>query len=183
MRKLLIFIIATGAAFSCLPLVKAAKIKEPTSPPSALVTDLIACRAVNESAARLACFDSSSAKFAAAYQANDIYVVDKSQVRETRRKLFGLTIPNIDVFRSNESAATAEANETKEILSSVKSVGRTADGWRVTTGEDTVWQQVDQTELGITPKPGMVVVIRKGALGSYKMSIDKMPAIRVKRIL
>lgn len=185
MRKLLICLSVSVFIFVSLPLVEAAKIKGDNGPPSGLAGEIIACRSVADTMLRLACFDETSGRFEAAFKANDFYIVDKTRARETKRQLFGLTIPNLDIFGNDgnkERTTQAEQEADKEIRSSIKQVKRTVDGWRVTTAEDAIWQQVDQTVLGVSPKPGMSIVIRKGALGSFRMSIDNMPAIRAKRV-
>jgi hypothetical protein len=153
------------------------------APPPALVTALNVCRSLTDNVIRLACFDEASAKLDAAYQANEIYIADKSQVRDTRRKLFGLPIPNLGIFGGGDDANSADANQFNEVETSVKQAASNPEGWRIVTADDTVWQQTDTTALGLSPKPGMKIVIRKGALGSFKMNIGGMPSIKVKRII
>jgi hypothetical protein len=177
-------LILAGVALTSASFILAKEGKAPQKAlPPALVSTLTACRAITDSAARLACFDDASAKLDAAYQANEIYIADKSQVRDTRRKLFGLPIPNLGIFGAGDDPASADTNQVNEVETSVKQATSNADGWRIVTAEDSIWQQTDSSSLGLSPKPGMKVVIRKSALGSFKMNIAGMPAIKVKRLL
>jgi hypothetical protein len=154
---------------------------KPAPPP--LVRDLTACRLVSDNAARLSCFDAAAAKLEAAYQANEIYIADKTQVKATRRKLFGLPIPDLGIFGGGDDAQSADKNEVSEIETTVKAAISTPDGWRIITADESTWQQIDSNVLALSPKPGMKLIIRKAALGSFKMNVAGMPAIKVKRIL
>jgi hypothetical protein len=154
-----------------------------TKAPPALYSQLSACRAIADSAQRLACFDAASAKLDAAIVANDLYMVDKAQVRETRRTLFGLPFPRLGLFGGGDDKDSADANEVTQIDSTVTSARANAEGWLITIAEGSTWQQTDDTALGLSPKPGMTVVVKRAALGSYRMNIGKLPSIKVKRVI
>src|SRR5687768_9360546 len=49
---------------------------------------LVRCRAIANDEARLRCFDQSVAKLQEAADKRELVVVDRSQIRETRRRLF-----------------------------------------------------------------------------------------------
>lgn len=156
--------------------------KDKTEAPPEAYAKVAACRQIAADAERLACFDAAMAAFDAALAKNEVYMVDKKQVRETRRSLFGLPLPSFGLFGDGKDDAEA-ADDVSELVSTIKSAKRTGDGWQVTIAEGSIWQQVDSNTLALSPKVGGPVTIRKGALGSYKMSVGKQPAIKVKRII
>ncbi|MEQ1547663.1 MAG: hypothetical protein ABL918_03325 [Chakrabartia sp.] len=176
-----------AACFSALALTTlhsaplSAKEKEGAAPP-ALYVKLAACRALSDPAARLSCFDDAAAKLDAAVASKDLYMIDRAQVRETRRTLFGLSLPNLGLFGGDKDDETAAANEITQIDSTLKSVSSNANGWVITLEEGSTWQQIDGEMLALRPKPGMKIVVKKGALGSFKMAIGPQPSIKVKRI-
>ncbi len=158
-----------------------AKEKEGATPPS-LYVKLAACRSLSDPAARLSCFDDAAAKLDAAVTSKDLYMIDRAQVRETRRTLFGLSLPNLGLFGGDKDDETAAANEITQIDSTLKSVSSNANGWVITLEEGSTWQQIDGEMLALRPKPGMKIVVKKGALGSFKMAIGPQSSIKVKRI-
>lgn len=173
--KLVIFCLS---AFSSPAFAKADKHKP--SPPE-LYTALVACRGISGNIERLACFDAAAAKLAEAVAAQDVYIADKAQIRETRRKLFGLTLPNLGIFGSGDDD-DQDTDQITQISSTVKSAAYGPDGFIVTLDDGTVWQQIDRVQIGRSPKSGMQIVVKKAALGSFKMNIAGQSAVRVKRI-
>jgi hypothetical protein len=153
------------------------------SAPPELYGKLSACRAIAEPTSRLACFDAAAAKLDIALATNEVYMVDKAQVRETRKTLFGLPLPNLGLFGSDDGQADGDANRVVQLDSAITSVGAGADGWIITIAEGSVWKQTDGATLALSPKIGMKVVIKRAALGSYKMNVGGQPAVRVKRVL
>ena len=51
---------------------------------------------------------------------------------------------------------------------------RLADGSR--------WTQMDGKVLALSPRNGEKVVVKKGALGAYFLSVERQPGVKVKRI-
>jgi hypothetical protein len=153
------------------------------TPPPAVYAELAACRTLTESAARLACFDQATAKLADAVASNNIYMIDRAQVKETRKSLFGLTLPSLGIFGNGDGKGGADSDQISQLDSTITSVRQNIDGWVVTLAEGSVWQQTDSALLGRDPKAGMAVIVKKAALGSFKMNVAGQPAIRVRRIL
>lgn len=150
-------------------------------PPPELYSRLTACRGISADAERLACFDAALTKLDAAIASDEVYMADKAQIRETRKTLFGLPLPNLGIF-GNGDDDNKDANQVSQIDSAVKSASVGADGFIVTLADGSTWRQVDGTPLGRSPKPGMAVTVKKAALGSFKMNVAGQSAVRVKRI-
>lgn len=142
-----------------------------------LLQRLVACRAETADAARLACFDAAVAALDAAERSGDVTVVDREQVRAARRSLFGIEGGDLNIFRGRGGDEAEDARlETR-----LASAGQGRDGWRFTLEDGSVWRQIDSERLRVTPRAGQSVVIRRGAIGSYLLSVDGARSLRVRR--
>src|SRR5687767_10219008 len=83
-----------------------------------LFDKLLACRNVMDPALRLACFDDKVAAMEMAVGKKEIVVVDCPQIRTARRSLFGLTLPNLDIFGGGD-ADRREGEGFSEIESTI----------------------------------------------------------------
>jgi len=142
---------------------------------------LVRCRAIAEAAPRLQCFDTATANFEAAAARRDIVVIDRAQVREGRRRLFGLALPRIPIFGSDDDEEDEDRVTTLEGV--VASVGQNGDGqWIITLREGGVWAQADGRPIAIAPRPGHRVVINRAAMGSFMMRVNNQPGVRARRL-
>jgi hypothetical protein len=149
----------------------------------ALFEALVRCRAIAEAAARLQCFDAASAALAQAAERRDIVVVDRGQVRESRRRLFGLALPRLPIFGGGDDGRDDE-EEITQLDGTVASASQDGLGhWMVRLQDGSLWVQTDDNALALRPRPGQAVVIHRGALGSYMMRVNRQPGIRVRRQL
>ena len=145
-----------------------------------VLSRLTACRAITDDRARLACFDTQVAALAAAEASREIAVVDRQQLRRTRRSLFGLNLPNLGIFGGDGDHDQNQEGIT-EINSTIRSTSSGADGrWQFALQDGAVWVQTDGRQpSGI--HAGNPVRIRRGPLGSYIANIGERPGIRVMR--
>ena len=98
--------------------------------------------------------------------------------RKTKRGLFGFGIPNLGIFGDDDDEV-----EIKQIDGEIVSTGFNADGgyiFRLADGSR--WTQMDGKPFALPPEAGDKVVVKKGALGSYILSVGKQPGVKVKRI-
>jgi hypothetical protein len=148
------------------------------SPPRAM-TKLLECRSITDAAARLVCFDREVAAFDTAVATREVVVADREEVRSARRKLFGLTLPSISLFGRDDDARS----EILSIEAKIVSASQGRDGkWRLELDDESRWAQTDTETPKRTPKPGMDIRIRRGAVGSYLANIGGATAIRVARV-
>ena len=145
---------------------------------------MVRCRAIAEDAARLACFDAAAAALQAAQERRDVVVVDRQQVREGRRRLFGLALPRIPIFGGGDDD---DDDNDQDAVHTVEGVvaSATQDGlghWVVTLQDSAIWTQVDNRPLALRPRPGQRVMINRAALGSFMMRVNNQPGIRVRRV-
>ena len=139
---------------------------------------LVDCRSVAEAAARLACFDREVAVLDAAESAKSVVILDKEQVRDARRTLFGLALPSLKLFGGG-----GEGDEVAQIESKVASAREDADGWTIGLADGSVWRQIDARPFSRRPKAGLDAVVKRASLGSFMMRVEGAPGVRVKRIL
>ena len=144
----------------------------------AIVAGLFACREIADDAERLACFDREVGTIQEKQQRKEIVIADKEEVRETRRGLFGFSLPKIGLFSSDDDEDEVDSLETTIVSARKMSNGRLS--FEVEGGGR--WIQTDNTAVLRDPKPGDTVEIKKGAVGSFMAKIGKARAFRAKRV-
>ena len=143
---------------------------------------LVHCRTIADAAARLQCYDSAAAALEQAAERRDLVVVDRAQVRESRRRLFGLALPHLPIFGGGDN--DHDDQEISQIESSVASAVRNDLGqWQVRLQDGGTWLQTDFNMIAVAPRPGQPVVVHRGPLGSYMMRVNRQPGVRVRRVL
>lgn len=165
-------LIAAGA----VPAGASAQPKPPEAPPAAFAR-AVQCRAITNAEERLACYDREVAALEQAQRSNEIRVVDRQQVRRTRRTLFGLALPDLDIFGGDD-----DGEGVSEIQTTIRNVQQDASGkYSFTLADGARWRQIDSLNLNVEPRPGHAIRIRRAAMGSYLANIGKQRAIRVRR--
>ena len=176
---------AALAAFLFTPATSPAQPAQPaqTAQRPELFEALLRCRSVTDGAARLRCFDEAAANLANAAERREVVVVDRAQVRESQRRLFGLPLPRLPIFGADDSDA-AEPEEIDSIESSVVSASQNNLGrWMLRLQDGSTWVQTDNQIVAMRPRAGHNVRVERGALGNFMMRISNQPAIRVRRQL
>ncbi|WP_298189542.1 hypothetical protein [Novosphingobium sp.] len=136
---------------------------------------VVNCRTLTADSDRLACYDRSVAALAAAREKEDIVVADRATIRETKKGLFGFTLPKLKLFGGTEG------EDVQEIETTIAAVRTAPDGQAVLTLADGArWRQTDGADQ--FARPGLKIRIKRGALGSYLASIDKGSYVRVVRL-
>ena len=167
------------AACAFLPAAALGQAEPGQQRPEAFET-LLRCRAIAEDGARLRCFDEAAVALQAAAERRDLVVVDRAQVRESRRRLFGIRLPRLPVFGGGGD----EEDEVDQVEGVVASASQNGNGqWIIRLQDGALWVQTDNNPLAGWPRPGHPVVINRAALGSYMMRVKGQPGIRVRRTL
>lgn len=136
------------------------------------------CRTIADDAARLRCFDEASAALQQAAERRDIVVVDREQVRQTRRSLFGIEGLRLPFFGGGDE----KGEEMSQLEGVIASAFQNGDGrWVVRLQEGGTWVQVDDNVIALWPKAGQKVLIKRAALGSYMMRVNGQSGVRVRR--
>lgn len=173
----------SAAAFGLVTLAGVAVMAQPAFEGSAsLIADLRACRALPGASERLACYDTKVGVLLGAVDAGDVRLVDREQVRKTRRQLFGLSLPEVDILKPDEKDKdTGEDPELFETtIASARQIGPSS--WRFTTAEDAVWEINNPPRKIAQIKAGDKVVFKKASLGYYFIRINGQLGVKGRRV-
>ncbi|BDI60408.1 hypothetical protein MACH05_09680 [Qipengyuania nanhaisediminis] len=140
---------------------------------------LRACQAIAVDEERLACFDSAASTMIAASDAGDLRVIDREDIRQTRRSLFGFSLPNIGLFGGGDDDEEEDELFTTTIAS-VRYTGRT--GARFTTAEGAVWEMNNVPRRLRTIRVGDEVEFKPGSFGYYFVRIEGQNGVKGRRI-
>lgn len=141
---------------------------------------LIACRDVPDADRRLECFDKAATRLAGAVDRKEVVVIDREQVRKTRRGLFGFSLPRLALFGGGPGKENEpEVDNLETTVTSVRPYG--FGFYVVGLAEGGVWQTIEQDRRTV-PEKGMKVQIHQAALGSYVAKFAEGKAVRIKRI-
>jgi hypothetical protein len=164
---------STFVAISLLTTAARARAPEPE-----LLKSMRACRDQTVAADRLACFDRTVAAFGDAADKDNLVVLDRDQVRNARRSLFGFTVPNLSVLGLGGNSG----GDAPEINAVVRSASQTRDGrWRLELDDGAIWLQIDDNPPFHAPHAGSNVVVRRAALGTFFIRCDGQIGFRAKR--
>ena len=152
----------------------------PTDTSAGLIADLERCLAIAADTERLACTDAAARRLVDASKRREVVVVDREEVKKTRRSLFGFQLPRIGLFGRDGPDDGQDVDRAEMPIARVTPVGygkvtfTLEDGARWTTTEG--WSEA------ILPRPGAVLIIKRGAIGSYMVSVKGSRAVRAMRI-
>jgi hypothetical protein len=140
------------------------------------LTNLLGCRAIGNSAERLLCFDREAAALEASHLSGAIVVVDQATVRQAQTRMFGLSL-NLPALLGRGEGEDLEAIETT--LTDASMDGRSQ--WTFVLADGSVWRQIGADRLTGSTRAGTPVRIRRGAMGSYLLSVNGSRSLRVQR--
>lgn len=146
----------------------------------ALIADLRSCRAIAETGGRVACYDDKVGALLGAVDSGDVRIIDREQVRKTKRQLFGISMPDIDILKGDDKdeADTSELFETT--IASGRQTGPAT--WRFTTAEGAVWE-INNPPRKLAPiTPGDKVVFKRASLGYYFIRINGQIGVKGRRV-
>lgn len=174
-------VLAVSAALAIMT--SAAPLAAQDKPESAYVTALRDCQGKTDPAERLACYDTAVAAMVAASSEGEVRVVERAEVREARRKLFGLAIPDLGIFGGRGDKPDAEEAEEFTTLNTTITGVRTGSGtYILVTAEGALWQLDEVPPRLMKPKVGQTLEIKKGALSSYFLRIDGQKGVKGRRV-
>jgi hypothetical protein len=182
MRMTIRTIIAILAAANLAAAAVAKRAPLPDEQPPATIRGLLDCRAIAAPDARLACYDKQAGALADAEQKHDLVVVDRQQIRDARRSLFGFTLPKLAIFGGGDKNRPEEPEFT-QIETTIGGAHQNGEGkWVITLADGAQWIQIDDRDPLRSPAPGMKISIRKASLGSYFANVDGQTAMRMHRV-
>ncbi len=136
------------------------------------------CRKLTDSQQRLACFDAAVTTLDTAAAKGDVIVVDREQIRAVKRQTFGLALPSLAMFTGSGHPDDVDTR----IDLALTGVQSGADGHTLFSFADgSVWRQADQSDSGLERKSGSMATISRGVMGSFFLTVGKIPGVRVQR--
>ena len=170
-----------AVGFLALPLGPLA-IEQATTVPSKPVADLQQCRNLSDGATRLGCYDKAVDTLIAATASNEIVIIERQEVRKTRKGLFGFTLPRIGFLngRGDNAEDRADAAELETTITASRSVGY--GKWRFTVEGGAVWETIEASSGFSDPLVGQKAFLQKGALGAYYVKVNKGRRVQARRV-
>jgi hypothetical protein len=139
------------------------------------VQAVVDCRKIDDGAQRLACYDAAVAAMDQAEQTGDLVTLDREQRRSVRKQAFGFVLPALSMFDTGEKAVDS-------ITETLASARQDAQGkWTFVMQDGAVWRQIDDEFLSRDPHGGSAIVIQRALMGSFMLSVDGQPGVRVHR--
>ncbi len=138
---------------------------------------LKACQTITEDAARLECFDTAVGSMVTASEAGDVQVVDREDMRQTRRSLFGFSLPNLGIFGGDDDEEEELFTTT---ITNVRYFSRRHA--QFTTEEGAVWEMKNIPRRLRTIDPGDSVEFKEATFGYFFVRIDGQMGVKGRRI-
>lgn len=170
---------------------------------SPLMDEFLACRSLQADAERHACLDRVSVAMAAALEAGEITIVARERAVAAERESFGTTttgtggflssllgrttgdMSRVQAYGDGTQAVRSDTGEIEALLNvPIREAGHGADGkLYVVLADGQVWRQTDTRRIQLPRNTtGLTVSIRRGAVGSYFMSLSNSPlSVRARR--
>lgn len=136
------------------------------------------CQEITEDPERLACFDNAVTSIVTASDSGEVRVIDREEVRATRRSLFGFSVPDVALLEAEEGEEEDELFETT--ITSVRYSGR--NQIRFTTAEGAVWEMNNVPRRLRRVNEGDTVIFKEASLGFYFVRIEGQTGIKGRRI-
>ena len=147
----------------------------PTTAPA--VQAVVDCRRIDDTAQRLACYDSAVDALSKAQSSGDLVTLDREQRRAVRKQAFGFTLPSLAMFDVGEKGEGTDTVD--EVLASARQDPQ--GKWIFVMQDGAVWRQIDDEFLSRDPHSGSAIVIKRAMMGSYMLSVDRQPGVRAHR--
>ena len=176
MRRAVSFAIFTLAL--CAPIAGPALARDSRQAPTTPATyqAVLDCKPIADASARLACYDQKVETLAAAVRDHQLVIADRETMREARRGLFGLSLPQLKLFGGED-----DAEVIKEIDGTIRAVRSASDGMPIfVLADSTRWKQTDGRT--VFAKAGDKIKIKRTAMGGYMANVDGQSGMRVIRL-
>lgn len=132
------------------------------------LSSLYTCMDIEDSAARLECYDNSVANLRKAEQSKEVVAIDAKAARKIKREAFGFNLPSLPKLGLPKLGSDEKMDELVAEVQSVQKNGRVLV---ITLKNGQVWQQTGG-QLGFIPKGDLTAKIRPKSLGSFKLSLS-----------
>ena len=148
--------------------------------PSPLIAALEECLAISVDAERLACSDAAARRLIDASRRKEVVLVDREEMKKTRKSLFGFSLPRIGLFGGNGPDGAEEVDRLETKIVRVTALGYDKFSFTVEGGGR--WNTTEAWADLSPPKAGAAIVIKRGAIGSYMITPKGGRSTRAMRV-
>ncbi len=171
-------ILPMGAAALLLATTPAVAKDDPV--PSPLIAALEKCLAIAGDAERLACTDVAARKLVAASRAREVVVVDREEMKKTRKSLFGFALPRIALFGKGGPDDVEEVAKVDMKVTRVTPLGY--GKYSFTMEDGARWNTTEGWQGSPQPKSGDMLTIKRATMGSFMISLKGGRSARAMRV-
>lgn len=133
---------------------------------------LARCRTLIDPMTRLACFDRSVAALDSAEAVDKGVVIDQSKISRARNLMQRGARANT----SFEEGRNPSQIELTLAAASVDDAGQ----WTFQLNDGTRWKQIDDNIIARRPRTRDKVILKRAALGSFRLSVGGRPGVKVR---
>ncbi len=141
---------------------------------------LKSCQAIADDTERLACYDRSVGRVVSASEEGEVRLVDSEDVRKTRRRLFGFSMPDIGLFGNDDDEDDKPLELLQSTITSVR-YNRREVVFTIAEG-DAVWRIASAPPRLGRIKVGDSVEFKRASLGSYFIRVNGQMGVKGRRV-
>lgn len=180
MPRMSFMVAAPALALSAFAFSTAAHAQDAAPGSTDHLSALKACQLLTADRDRLACFDRAVPAMVADADGGQVKIINQDDMRKTRRRLFGFSLPDIGIF-GGDNGEDDELQVLESTITSVRYTQSDAFTFRIEDGGAT-WQVSNAPKRLREVKAGDKVEFKKAALGSYFIRIDGQIGVKGRRI-
>jgi hypothetical protein len=147
---------------------------------SSLIDAIAKCLELKEETERLACSDTAGQALVDATRRREVVIVDKEEVKSTRRSLFGFSLPRLGLFGNDGPDQGEQIDRIEAKVVRVAALGYGKYAIEIEGGAR--WHTTEGWERPPFPKVGDTLSIRSGSLGGYFVKLGSGSAVRVVKV-
>jgi len=139
-----------------------------------------ACAEKAGDAERLACYDEAVGRLKMAEEAGDVRTVTRAEVEQVKKDSFGFSIPSLPGFGKSDN----DSEKLEEIALNITGISKNGYGKVLVTLENgQIWEQTDSKKVYVKKsKPPKQAIVKRAAMGSFMVKLDKQSGFRAKRV-
>lgn len=163
-------------AFAALTLSAAPAAAQPADP---ALQGLADCAAMTDAGQKAGCYDAAYAALNGQVRSGEVTLIRKKEAIAAKREAFGFKLPSLSIL----DKVAKEEGPVDTLSDTIKAARIDREGnWTITLSNGAVWRQTDKKTLAPAPKAGQKVEVKKGALGSFFLKVEDLPAVRASRV-
>lgn len=136
------------------------------------------CTEMADDSARHACFDRVIPQLLNDAETGSLTVIGADELNQTRRRLFGFSLPNVPIFNGENGQPLDLLQST---ITSVRYIGHDEWHFRIAEG-DALWRVKNSSPRMRAPQVGDSVEFKSATLGTYFIRINGRKGVKGNRI-